>query len=513
MTDNYPMQYDEDSMKPISISVLMANYNNARYISEAIESVLKQTSKSWELIICDDSSTDSSIEIITPYRQHAYVRLLQNPRNQGYTRSLMNLIEAATNDIVAILDSDDALALHAIERLIEAYDSHPEAGFVYSKFAYCDKKLRVTKAGYSRAFPPEKTNLHCNRISHIKTFRKSFYEQTQGYDETILYAEDKDLTYKMEEVCPVLFVDDIFYYYRVLAHSQSHGHINSIIGITSHIRAISKAYTRRAKTGFSNLSKSEFLETVRRHREKQEQQQVLALRAQNSPFIFRLVSFLSRHRRVYRFIMNLWSRLVDNDQPPVDPGGFIVCHDKKFMFVAIPRNAVTNLKHIVLQHDYGLDVSSNHEVAHDIIGYCLDGYTRIPMKDAKKTCYRDYLKFAVYRDPVDRFLSLYANRVAKGHSSLERFRRFAEKELRKPSLLQDEDIRPQGLYYQPEDVDCVVALEDLDSFLRSKLNVPAETWLNRSTAMKETPSMRDQELIMRMYKDDYLLRPEPYSLT
>jgi hypothetical protein len=54
------------------------------------------------------------------------------------------------------------------------------------------------------AIPQGKTNLHRSRVSHLKTFRKRVYEKTEGYDESILYAEDKDLTYKMEEVGSVL---------------------------------------------------------------------------------------------------------------------------------------------------------------------------------------------------------------------------------------------------------------------------------------------------------------------
>jgi glycosyltransferase involved in cell wall biosynthesis len=522
-------------MDPIAISILMANYNNAIYIQEAIESVLKQTSSNWELVICDDASEDSSVDIIEPYLQHYQVSLIQNPQNLGYIKTLKNLINAARYDIVAILDSDDALALHAIERVIEEYKSHPEAGFIFSNFAYCNQQLKVTRTGYSTTIPSGKTNLHCDQISHIKTFRKSAYEQTRGYDEAILYAEDKDLSYKMEEVCTVLFINDVLYYYRVLDFSQSHGQVNFTLGITSHIRAITKAYNRRATSGFLNLSESELLKKIRFLRGRQNRKKAPDRpkgRTDESQFLLRLFQKIPLHihiRTAYQFLRNRHGhQSADHHQASPDPGGFIVCHDMKFMFVAIPKNRVTHLKHIVLQHDYDLDIRSNHEVLHDILGYMFDGYTRISLKDAQMSCYRDYLKIAVYRDPVDRFLSLYTNKVAQGHPSsnfnyykaqgvdgvsLKRFLKFAKNELKKPSLLQDEHIRPQSLYYQPKDVDFIVALEDLDYFLTSKFNIQSSPKLNQSMASKTSLSIRDRKSIMHMYKDDFLLKPEPYTLT
>jgi len=475
----------ERQKNPVAISVLMANYNNSPYIQEAIGSVLSQTLGSWELVICDDASTDNSVEIIAPYTQHDNVRLIQNPQNLGYTRSLMDLLTVAKNDIVAILDSDDVLTPGAIEYLLTAFQSQPESGFIYSKFDYCDQDLNFVRNGYSAAIPLGKTNLHCDQISHLKAFRKSAYDRTSGYDETILYAEDKDIAYKLEEVCPVQFIDKVLYQYRVSNNSQSHQPVNSCIGITSHVRAITKAYGRRRASGITNLSEAELIEKIRFLRQKQKK--MLAM------------------------------------ESPRDPGGFIVCHEKKFMFVAIAKNGITSLKSMVLQYDYNLEVSGNENILHDLIGYGLDGYTRISVQESGSPRYRDYLKFAVYRDPLDRFLSLYSNKIAKGRSSnqryylsqgvigasLTKFCQFAEQELRKPAIHQDEHIRRQCDYYSPRDVDYVVHLDNLDSFLAAKLNLHSETWLNRSGRHKYVPSITEMNMISRMYETDAHLQPKP----
>jgi len=67
----------EINMNP-KISILMANYNNDKYISEAIESVVNQTYQNWELIIIDDSSTDSSVKLINKFLNNKKIKFYKN---------------------------------------------------------------------------------------------------------------------------------------------------------------------------------------------------------------------------------------------------------------------------------------------------------------------------------------------------------------------------------------------------------------------------------------------------
>jgi len=85
------MQRAHYSNKP-KFSVLMANYNNSKYIAETIQSVLDQKFKDWELVIVDDCSTDNSIKVIKPYLKDVRIRLLKNKVNIGYIGTLKRLI-------------------------------------------------------------------------------------------------------------------------------------------------------------------------------------------------------------------------------------------------------------------------------------------------------------------------------------------------------------------------------------------------------------------------------------
>ena len=234
-------------LKP-KFSIVMANYNNGRFIAQAIDSVLSQTLKDWELIIVDDCSTDDSIDVIKRYLTDDRIRLIRHDANKGYVAALKTAVADVRSDTFGVLDSDDCLAAHAVETMHRHHIYSPDCGFIYSQFIHCDENLRSKQLGFCRAIPAGKTTLDMQAVSHFKTFKLQDYLKTSGFDESMRYAEDKDIIYKMEEVTQLKFVDDCLYLYRDLPHSQSHDARKAAIGLESVKRAKSAALQRREQT-------------------------------------------------------------------------------------------------------------------------------------------------------------------------------------------------------------------------------------------------------------------------
>ena len=91
------------------VSVIVANYNNARYLQECLDSILNQTLKDLEIIIHDDASTDDSGKIMTEYSKN-YPEIIQtklNPSNQGVAKTRHLAILEARGEYLTTLDSDD----------------------------------------------------------------------------------------------------------------------------------------------------------------------------------------------------------------------------------------------------------------------------------------------------------------------------------------------------------------------------------------------------------------------
>ncbi|HJU67739.1 MAG TPA: glycosyltransferase family A protein [Gemmatimonadaceae bacterium] len=235
-----------------SVTYLIANHNLGRYIGECLSSLVAQTNPNWLALVVDDASTDESREVIARCGDPR-VRMLVNDDNLGYIATLRRLIAEATTDIVAILDADDAVSADATEHLLAAYQADSDTEFVFSRFAACDDRLAVQRV-WGAAVPEGSTALLDGVVGHIRSFRRRAYRRTAGLDDSMLYAEDRDLVYKLEEITRPVFVDAILYRYREVPDSQSRDVAKRETGARNTWRARRAALRRRRVSGLQRLA-------------------------------------------------------------------------------------------------------------------------------------------------------------------------------------------------------------------------------------------------------------------
>ena len=102
-----------------TVSIIMANFNGARFVGEAIDSVVRQTLGSWELILVDDASTDDSVGVaMRAAGADAGVKIVKRPQNGGVAAARNLGIDVAQGEWLAIFDSDDLMLPHRLELLV-----------------------------------------------------------------------------------------------------------------------------------------------------------------------------------------------------------------------------------------------------------------------------------------------------------------------------------------------------------------------------------------------------------
>ena len=122
------------------VSVIMPAYNAAPFIEEAINSVISQTVKDWELLVIDDCSTDNTREIVEKIAlQDSRVRLLANEKNMGAAGSRNRGLDAFTGRYVALLDSDDYWYPPMLEKMI-ARAEETKADIIYCSYELVDEQ-------------------------------------------------------------------------------------------------------------------------------------------------------------------------------------------------------------------------------------------------------------------------------------------------------------------------------------------------------------------------------------
>jgi cellulose synthase/poly-beta-1,6-N-acetylglucosamine synthase-like glycosyltransferase len=112
------------------VSVVVPVKNEERLIRACLLSIVNQSYKNLELVVVDDKSTDKTPEIVDALAEEHFFRALHLPKNLGKKKAVEAAIPFTTGEIFAFADSDSILAPDAIEKLVAAFNAHPEAGAV-----------------------------------------------------------------------------------------------------------------------------------------------------------------------------------------------------------------------------------------------------------------------------------------------------------------------------------------------------------------------------------------------
>ena len=97
----------------------MTTYNGSKYLYEQLNSIMNQTVKDFELIICDDCSTDNTIEIINEFqKKDSRIKLYPNEQNLGFKKNFERAIKLCTGDYIALCDQDDVWTENHLEALL-----------------------------------------------------------------------------------------------------------------------------------------------------------------------------------------------------------------------------------------------------------------------------------------------------------------------------------------------------------------------------------------------------------
>src|SRR6516162_5433847 len=114
------------------VSVIVPNYNHAKYLRRRVDSILAQTYQDFELILLDDCSTDESREILASYANNPRVRTEFNVRNSGSTFKQWNKgVRATHGKYVWIAESDDYADERLLETLVARLEAEPNVALCY----------------------------------------------------------------------------------------------------------------------------------------------------------------------------------------------------------------------------------------------------------------------------------------------------------------------------------------------------------------------------------------------
>lgn len=182
------------------VSVLMGIYNCADTLPQAVASIRDQTYRNWELILCDDGSTDNTYEVAQKLVSlDARMILLRNEKNLGLNQTLNNCLAKATGEYIARMDGDDDCVPERFERQVTLLEKHPEFQITSCPMILFDENGEWGQTTLPE-FPTPANVVEGTAICHAPVMlRKECMDTVGGYtvDKKMLRVEDVNLWIKL----------------------------------------------------------------------------------------------------------------------------------------------------------------------------------------------------------------------------------------------------------------------------------------------------------------------------
>jgi glycosyltransferase involved in cell wall biosynthesis len=203
------------------ISVIIPCYNQAGFLRQAIESVLAQIDKDFEIIVVDDGSTEDTLGQAGRYREVIYLR----QENQGLASARNTGLRASKGEFLVFLDADDRLLPEAFEIGLRSFDRHPDSAFVAGHV----RLISAEGSPLPSPAPPEPfQEVYPELLRHnfIWTpgsvmYRRSAFDAVKGFNPSVDGSADYDLNIRIANRLAVHWHGKTVLEYRIHSGSMS----------------------------------------------------------------------------------------------------------------------------------------------------------------------------------------------------------------------------------------------------------------------------------------------------
>ncbi|WP_447980386.1 glycosyltransferase family A protein [Candidatus Nitrospira bockiana] len=206
--------------RPGLVTTVIPCFNHARYLPEAIESVLSQTYANRQVIVVDDGSSDETADVAARYADVEYVR----QENQGLPGARNTGLRHSRGEYVVFLDADDRLLPGHFEASLSAFRRHPDAAFVCGSFRYFGAETGRRSYHYCEPTPDHyATFLRFNFIGaiHSVMFKRKALLAAGGFSPELRASEDYDLYLRLVSRYPMHCHHQLVAEYRQYAQQMS----------------------------------------------------------------------------------------------------------------------------------------------------------------------------------------------------------------------------------------------------------------------------------------------------
>ena len=232
-----------------TVSVVVTCFNGDQWIASCLDSVLAQTCSPLEIIVVDDASEDSSVQILQDYERRGQIHLIRHGTNRGIPATKNTGLRATRGRYVAFLEQDDEWYADKLACQVETIESDPRLGMVFARAVCVDEDGRQflsrpsldafeTTEGAVKAFFTR------NPVTSMSSvlFRRQALDQVGGFDESYGGGDDYDLFLRLAGRHMVAHSDRPLLRYRIHRNSFSYARLDRML--MDQLRVVERAVLR-----------------------------------------------------------------------------------------------------------------------------------------------------------------------------------------------------------------------------------------------------------------------------
>ena len=191
----------------VLVTIAIPIYNAEAYLAYAIQSVINQTYKNWELLLMCDGSSDNSTTIATAYaKKDNRIKLVDDMTNKGLIYRLNQSIAMAKGKYYARMDADDIMVVSRIEEQVTFLDAHPEVDVCGASIMTIDNENRIVGSGFNEG--------KVNGFIHPTVMGRTSWFKSNPYADWALRAEDFELWSRTSSVSNFYAIGKPLLFYR-----------------------------------------------------------------------------------------------------------------------------------------------------------------------------------------------------------------------------------------------------------------------------------------------------------
>lgn len=241
-------------------------YNCEKFLDDFFLSLIKQDNKDFSILICDDCSTDSSLDIVYQYFNRLKIRIIQNDKNMGLIFTLNKLINNSDSDVLMRIDPDDYISPSRVSDIVNAFESNTDLDIFFSNYRLVDTYNNPIKNKHLfQPFEVESLKfVSCfnSPIPHACSSYKKNFIQNFAYNNSYVAAEDFALWSEIlkENNLRIIYSGKTDYYYRI--NSESETSLKNESQLKNHIKLIQSNQITYLGKELTHINKNYFSKQI-----------------------------------------------------------------------------------------------------------------------------------------------------------------------------------------------------------------------------------------------------------